>query len=89
MDKKKLMLLVGALIIAIGTAFMARSVFTGAAAPQADAAAINQNGPKVLVSQRAQEDLEPVIADAHSDKLHQQATNCDVPAVEDTPGEQA
>ena len=53
MDKKKLMLLVGALIIAIGTAFMARSVFTGAAAPQADAAAINQNGPKVLVSQRA------------------------------------
>ena len=53
MDKKKLLLLVGALIIAIGTAFMARSVFTGAGAPQADAAGINANGPKVLVSQRA------------------------------------
>jgi len=53
MDKKKLLLLVGALIIAIGTAFMARSVFTGAGSPQADAAGINPNGPKVLVSQRA------------------------------------
>ena len=53
MDKKKLLLLVGALIIAIGTAFMARSVFTGAGAPQADAAGINPNGPKVLVAQRA------------------------------------
>ena len=53
MDKKKLLLLVGALIIAIGTSFMARSVFTGAGSPQADAATLNANGPKVLVSQRA------------------------------------
>ena len=53
MDKKKLMLLVGALIVAIGTAFMARSMFAGAAAPQADAAALAAKGPKVLVAQRA------------------------------------
>jgi len=53
MDKKKLLLLSGALIIAIGTAFMARSVFTGASSPQAEAAAIQANGPRVLVSQRA------------------------------------
>ena len=53
MDKKKLLLLSGALIVAIGTAFMARSVFTGAASPQAEAAAIQANGPKVLVAQRA------------------------------------
>lgn len=53
MDKKKLLLLSGALIVAVGTAFMARSVFTGAASPQAEAAAIQANGPKVLVAQRA------------------------------------
>lgn len=53
MDKKKLMLLLGALVIAIGTAFAARSLFAGAAAPQADAAAQVPQGPKVLVAQRA------------------------------------
>ncbi|PZT90640.1 MAG: Flp pilus assembly protein CpaB [Citromicrobium sp.] len=53
MDRKKLVLLVGALIVAIGTALVARSIFAGAAAPQAEAAAIEQNGPKVLVAQRA------------------------------------
>ena len=53
MDRKKLLLLVGALIIAIGTAFMARSIFAGAAAPKADAAALEKKGPKVLVAQRA------------------------------------
>ncbi len=53
MDKKKLLLLVGALIVAIGTAFMARSIFTGAATPKADAAAMQAKGPKVLVAQRA------------------------------------
>ena len=48
------MLLVGALIVAIGTAFMARSIFAGAGAPQADAAQVEANkGPKVLVAQRA------------------------------------
>ena len=38
MDKKKLVLLLGALIIAIGTAFAARSLFAGASAPRAEAA---------------------------------------------------
>jgi len=51
MDRKKLVLLVGALIVAIGTAFMARSIFAGAGAPKA--AAVEATGPKVLVAQRA------------------------------------
>lgn len=55
MDRKKLVLLVSALIVAIGTAFVARSMFAGAAAPQAAAAAapVVPTGPKVLVAQRA------------------------------------
>ncbi len=53
MDKKKLMLLLGALVIAIGTALAARSLFAGASAPQAQAVAPAPKGPKVLVSQRA------------------------------------
>ena len=53
MDKKKLMLLLGALVIAIGTAMAARSLFAGAGAPQADAATQVPKGPKVLVAQRA------------------------------------
>lgn len=54
MDKKKLMLLLGALVIAIGTALAARSLFSGASTPQADAAAQQvPQGPKVLVAQRA------------------------------------
>lgn len=53
MDKKKLLLLVGALIVAIGTAFAARSLFVGASTPQAEAAAKVPQGPKVLVAQRA------------------------------------
>jgi len=52
MDRKKLVLLLGALIIAIGTAFAARSVFTGGAAPGAEAAAV-PTGPRVLVAKRA------------------------------------
>ncbi len=52
MDRKKLVLLVGALIVAVGTALVARSMFAGAAAPQAEAAAV-MTGPKVLVAQRA------------------------------------
>lgn len=54
MDKKKLLLLLGALVIAIGTALAARSLFAGASAPKAEAAqqAVPQ-GPKVLVAQRA------------------------------------
>lgn len=54
MDKKKLMLLIGALIIAIGTGLAARSVLSGSSAPQAGAMAPPMvQGPKVLVAQRA------------------------------------
>ncbi|NBW75986.1 MAG: Flp pilus assembly protein CpaB [Sphingomonadaceae bacterium] len=53
MDKKKLMLLLGALVVAIGTAMAARSLFAGANAPQANAAQQVPQGPKVLVAQRA------------------------------------
>lgn len=52
MDRKKLVLLLGALIIAIGTAFAARSMFAGGAAPDAEAAAV-PTGPRVLVAKRA------------------------------------
>jgi len=52
MDRKKLVLLIGALIIAIGTAFAARSMFAGGGAPEAEAAPVPQ-GPKVLVANRA------------------------------------
>jgi len=53
MDKKKLVLLVVALLVAAGTAFAARSLFVGAAAPQAEAVPAEPQGPKVLVAQRA------------------------------------
>lgn len=53
MDRKKLVLLIGALIVAVGTALVARSMFAGASAPQAEAAAVDPQGPKVLVAQRA------------------------------------
>ncbi|TCD06219.1 Flp pilus assembly protein CpaB [Erythrobacteraceae bacterium CFH 75059] len=55
MDKKKLVLLIGALIVAVGTAMVARSMFAGAAAPTAQAATTlpQKNGPRVLVAQRA------------------------------------
>ena len=52
MDKRKLMLLLGALVVAIGTALAARSMLGGGAAPAAQAAQQAQ-GPKVLVAQRA------------------------------------
>lgn len=52
MDRKKLVLLLGALIIAIGTALAARSIFAGAAAPQAEAVPQQPVGPKVLVANR-------------------------------------
>lgn len=56
MDKKKIILLVGALIIALGTAFLARSLFVGASAPQAvaDVASVEvEDGQRVLVANRA------------------------------------
>src|SRR5690606_34290923 len=53
MDRKKLVLLLGALIIAIGTAMAARSMFVGASSPQVEAAVpVEPQGPKVLVAKR-------------------------------------
>ena len=63
MDKKKLVLLLGALIIAVGTAFAARSMFAGAAAPEAEAAP-EPVGPKVLVAQRGLSTGTIITADA-------------------------
>ena len=53
MDRKKLLLLVGALLVAIVTSLAARALLAGGSAPQAIAAAKILDGPKVLVSQRA------------------------------------
>lgn len=54
MDKKKVILLVAALLIAGITAFMARSMFTGSAAPKASAAiAPIPTGPKIMVANKA------------------------------------
>ncbi len=55
MDRKKVILLVVALVIAAVTAFMARSMFTGASAPTAAASMVKpvETGPKVLVATRA------------------------------------
>lgn len=51
MDVKKIALLVGALLVAAVTAVMAKNMFTGAAAPEATAAAVPQ-GPKILVARK-------------------------------------
>lgn len=54
MDAKKIVLLVGALIIAVATALLARNMFTASSAPQASAAAMpEQDMPRVLVATRA------------------------------------
>src|SRR5918911_3836061 len=54
MDVKKLALLVGALVIAVVTAIMAKNMFAGAGAQQAAAAApAVPLGPKVLVAKKA------------------------------------
>ena len=52
MDVKKLALLVGALVIAVVTAVMAKNMFAGAGAQQAAAAPVPL-GPKVLVAKKA------------------------------------
>lgn len=53
MDVRKIILLVGALIVAGVTAFFARSMFIGAATPEATAAPVQvQQGPEVLVATR-------------------------------------
>ena len=53
MDVKKIALLVGALLIAGVTAFMARSMFVGAAAPDAQASpVVQQNAAQVMIATR-------------------------------------
>src|SRR5437868_804295 len=51
MDVKKVALLVGALVIAVITAVMAKNMFAGASAPQAAATTVPV-GPKVLVARK-------------------------------------
>ena len=53
MDVKKVALLIGALVIAVVTAVMAKNMFTGAGAEQANAAPVVPAGPKVLVARKA------------------------------------
>jgi pilus assembly protein CpaB len=53
MDVKKLALLVGALVIAVITAVMARNMFAGAGAQHAAAAPVVPVGPKILVAKKA------------------------------------
>lgn len=55
MDRRKVILLVGALMIALCTAFLARSLFTGSAAPEVTAAPQQAvpSGPRVLVATRS------------------------------------
>ena len=53
MDVKKIMLLVGALLIAGVTAIMAKNMFAGSGANQAAAAPAVPAGPKVLVARKA------------------------------------
>ncbi|MDP9164252.1 MAG: Flp pilus assembly protein CpaB [Pseudomonadota bacterium] len=52
MDVKKVALLIGALVIAVITAVMAKNMFSGAGAQQAAAAPAVPLGPKVLVARR-------------------------------------
>lgn len=63
MDRKKVVLLLGALIVAIGSAFLARSMFAGDTAPSAEAAP-EAKGPKVLVANRALPSGTIITADA-------------------------
>src|SRR3954453_9918466 len=53
MNAKKLALLIGALVIAVVTAVMAKNMFAGAGAQQAAAAPAVPLGPKVLVARKA------------------------------------
>ena len=53
MDVKKVALLVGALVIAVITAVMAKNMFAGAGAAEAQAAPQVPVGPKVLVARKA------------------------------------
>lgn len=52
MNGKKILLLVGALVIAATAAFLAKNMFAGAGAQQANAAPVVPAGPKVLVAKK-------------------------------------
>jgi pilus assembly protein CpaB len=52
MDAKKIALLVGALVIAAVTAFMAKSMFAVTPTPTVQAAVVPQDGPEILVATR-------------------------------------
>ena len=53
MDVKKLVLLIGALIVAAVTAVTAKNMFSGSGAPSANATPVVPAGPEVLVATRA------------------------------------
>jgi len=53
MDVKKLVLLIGALVVAAVTAVMAKNMFSGASAPTAAAKPVVPAGPEVLVAARS------------------------------------
>jgi pilus assembly protein CpaB len=53
MDVKKLVLLIGALVIAAVTAITAKNMFAGASAPPAQAKPVVPAGPEILVATRA------------------------------------
>jgi pilus assembly protein CpaB len=53
MDVKKIVLLVGALMVAVVTAVMAKNMFSGASAPSASATPVVPAGPEVLVATRS------------------------------------
>ena len=53
MDKKKIILLVGALIVAAVTALLAKNMFDGASAPQVEARKAEVLGEEILVATRA------------------------------------
>lgn len=86
MDRKKLFLLLGALVVAIGTALAARSMFAGAATPQAQAVPVvaEPEGPKVLVSKRALPVGTIITADAVGFQLWPQEMVQDAYFLEDT-----
>jgi pilus assembly protein CpaB len=65
MDRKKLVLLVVALVVAVGAALGVRSIIAGASAPEVEAAPVPE-GPKVLVAQRALPTGTIITADALS-----------------------
>ncbi|MDE2301583.1 MAG: Flp pilus assembly protein CpaB [Sphingomonadales bacterium] len=53
MDKKKLMLLLGAAVVSLGSALAVRSLVSGHAAPVVQAAILTPQGPRVLVALRS------------------------------------